>query len=73
MATGRKKRQYLTLVMADDLKKIDLQHIDQTNESDLNLLVRISKQNDAEMVIKKIVYEFLKLVPQKLLLVKIYH
>ncbi|MDN5644789.1 hypothetical protein ACLIL3_003495 [Acinetobacter radioresistens] len=56
MATGRKKRQYLTLVMADDLKKIDLQHIDQTNESDLNLLVRISKQNDAEMVIKKIVY-----------------
>ena len=53
MATGRKKRQYLTLVMTDELKKIDLQHIDQTNESDLNLLVRISKQNGAEMAIKK--------------------
>jgi len=32
MATGSKKRQYLTLVMTDDLKKIDLQHIDQTND-----------------------------------------
>lgn len=39
--------------MTDGLKKIDLQHIDQTNESDLNLLVRISKPNGAEMAVKK--------------------
>ncbi|MBJ8418771.1 contractile injection system protein, VgrG/Pvc8 family [Acinetobacter courvalinii] len=43
----------LTLVMTDDLKNIDLRHVDQTNESDLNLLNRISKQNGAEMAIKK--------------------
>lgn len=77
VATEIAKNHELTLVMTDDLKKIDLQHIDQTNESDLNLLVRISKQNGAEMALKwrlkKIVYLFLKLVPQKLLLVKIYH
>ncbi|MEN8319767.1 contractile injection system protein, VgrG/Pvc8 family [Acinetobacter junii] len=43
----------LTLVMTTDLKSINLNHIDQTNESDLNLLVRISKQNGAEMAVKK--------------------
>ncbi|WP_336949079.1 contractile injection system protein, VgrG/Pvc8 family [Acinetobacter junii] len=43
----------LTLVMTADLKSINLNHIDQTNESDLNLLVRISKQNGAEMAVKK--------------------
>lgn len=43
----------LTLVMTDDLKNIDLRHVDQTNESDLNLLNRISKQNGAEMAVKK--------------------
>jgi len=53
IATEIAKNHDLTLVMTDDLKRIDLQHIDQTNESDLNLLVRISKQNGAEMAIKK--------------------
>jgi len=43
----------LTLVMANDLKNIDLNHIDQTNESDLNLLQRLTKQNGAEMAVKK--------------------
>lgn len=43
----------LTLVMTEALKNIDLNHIDQTNESDLNLLVRLAKQNGAEMAVKK--------------------
>ena len=47
------KNHDLTLVMIDELKSINLNHIDQTNESDLNLLVRISKQNGAEMAVKK--------------------
>lgn len=47
------KNHELKLVMTDDLKQINLNHIDQTNESDLNLLVRISKQNGAEMAVKK--------------------
>lgn len=47
------KNHNLTLVMTADLKSINLNHIDQTNESDLNLLVRISKQNGAEMAVKK--------------------
>ena len=47
------KNHDLTLVMIDELKSINLNHIDQTNESDLNLLVRISKQNSAEMAVKK--------------------
>lgn len=52
IATEIAKNYDLTLVMAD-IKKINLQHIGQTNESDLNLLVRISKQNGADMAIKK--------------------
>lgn len=47
------KNHDLTLVMTDELKNINLNHIDQTNESDLNLLARISKQNGAEMAVKK--------------------
>lgn len=47
------KNHNLTLVMTNELKNINLNHIDQTNESDLNLLARISKQNGAEMAVKK--------------------
>lgn len=43
----------LQLVITDDLSSIDLKHVDQTNESDLNLLSRLAKQNGAEMAIKK--------------------
>lgn len=43
----------LSLVMTEELQQIDLQHIDQTNESDLNLLARLAKQNGAEMAVKK--------------------
>ena len=47
------QRHDLALNIIDDLKNIDLNHIDQTNESDLNLLARLAKQNGAEMSIKK--------------------
>lgn len=47
------KNHSLTLVMTSDLKNIDLSHVDQTNESDLNLLMRLAKQNGAEMAVKK--------------------
>lgn len=53
IATEVAKNHDLTLVMANDLKNIDLNHIDQTNESDLNLLQRLAKQNGAEMAVKK--------------------
>lgn len=53
IATEIAQNHNLILVMTDDLKQINLNHIDQTNESDLNLLVRISKQNGAEMAVKK--------------------
>lgn len=43
----------LQLVMTDQLKAINLRHIDQTNESDLNFLARLSKLNGAEMAVKK--------------------
>ncbi|MEG2566505.1 MAG: contractile injection system protein, VgrG/Pvc8 family, partial [Acinetobacter sp.] len=47
------KNHELTLVMTADLKAINLAHVDQTNESDLNLLQRLAKQNGAEMAVKK--------------------
>ncbi|ASN71619.1 putative tail protein [Uncultured Caudovirales phage clone 2F_1] len=47
------KKHDLSLVMTDDLKTIDLVHVDQTNESDLNLILRLAKQNGAEMAVKK--------------------
>ena len=53
IATEVAKNHELTLVMANDLKNIDLNHIDQTNESDLNLLQRLAKLNGAEMAVKK--------------------
>lgn len=43
----------LQLVITPTLASIDLVHIDQTNESDMNLLRRLAKQNGAEMAIKK--------------------
>ena len=43
----------LKLVINADLANIDLVHIDQTKESDMNMLRRLSKQNGAEMSIKK--------------------
>ena len=53
IATEIAKNHSLMLVMANYLKNIDLNHIDQTNESDLNLLQRLAKQNGAEMAVKK--------------------
>lgn len=47
------KNHELILVMTNDLKAINLAHVDQTNESDLNLLQRLAKQNGAEMAVKK--------------------
>lgn len=43
----------LELVMTDALSGIDLKHVDQTDESDLNLLGRLAKQNGAELSIKE--------------------
>lgn len=53
IATEIAQNHKLTLVMAAALKAIALSHIDQTNESDLNLLQRLAKQNGAEMAVKK--------------------
>jgi phage protein D len=53
IATGIAQNHKLTLVMTPALKAITLSHIDQTNESDLNLLQRLAKQNGAEMAVKK--------------------
>ena len=36
-----------------ELAELSIQHVDQTNESDLNFLRRLAKQNGAEMTIKK--------------------
>ena len=47
------KNHELTLVMTAELKAINLAHVDQTNESDLNLVQRLAKQNGAEMAVKK--------------------
>lgn len=47
------RNHQLELIMTADLKAINLNHIDQTNESDLNLLARIAKTNGAEMAVKK--------------------
>lgn len=45
-------RNHLTPRCADALAGIILPHIDQTNESDLNLLTRIGKQHDAVATVK---------------------
>ena len=58
--------------MANDLKTINLSHVDQTNESDLNLLQRLVKQNGAEMAVKETGYLSLKPVLQEPIQVKIY-
>lgn len=47
------KNHKLKLVMTAELQSINLHHIDQTNESDLNLLHRLAKQNGAELAVKK--------------------
>lgn len=43
----------LKLNISPELTDIPIQHIDQTNESDLNFLKRLTKANGAEMAIKK--------------------
>ncbi|WP_336943340.1 contractile injection system protein, VgrG/Pvc8 family [Acinetobacter modestus] len=43
----------LKLNINKDLAKIQIQHVDQTNESDLNFIRRLAKQNGAEMTVKK--------------------
>ena len=43
----------LKLVINPDLAKLNHAHIDQTDESDLNLLGRLAKQNGAELSIKQ--------------------
>ncbi|MBP2544667.1 contractile injection system protein, VgrG/Pvc8 family [Acinetobacter guillouiae] len=53
VATEIARKHALELVMTATLKSINLNHIDQTNESDLNLLARLAKQNGAEMAVKK--------------------
>ena len=53
VATEIARKHALELVMTETLKSINLNHIDQTNESDLNLLARIAKTNGAEMAVKK--------------------
>ena len=53
VATEIAKNHQLELIMTADLKAINLNHLDQTNESDLNLLARIAKTNGAEMAVKK--------------------
>ena len=53
VATDIARKHALELVMTATLKAINLNHIDQTNESDLNLLARLAKQNGAEMAVKK--------------------
>lgn len=53
IATEVAKNHELTLVMTAELKAINLAHVDQTNESDLNLLQRLARQNGAEMAVKK--------------------
>ncbi|OTG94229.1 contractile injection system protein, VgrG/Pvc8 family [Acinetobacter sp. ANC 3832] len=53
VATEIAQKHTLQLIMTNQLKTIDLHHIDQTNESDLNLLARLAKLNGAEMAVKK--------------------
>ena len=53
VATEIARKHALELVMTATLKSINLNHIDQTNESDINLLARIAKTNGAEMAVKK--------------------
>lgn len=47
------KRNNLQLKISDDLAKIAVAHIDQTNESDLSFIQRLAQANGAEMSIKK--------------------
>lgn len=47
------KNHKLKLVITDELANIDLNHVDQTNESDLNFLSRLASQNGAELAVKK--------------------
>ncbi|WP_228277579.1 contractile injection system protein, VgrG/Pvc8 family [Acinetobacter dispersus] len=47
------KEHNLKLNINGQLASIAIQHVDQTNESDLNFLKRLAKQNGAEMTIKK--------------------
>lgn len=53
VATNIAEKHSLQLIMTSELKAINLHHIDQTNESDLNLLARLAKLNGAEMAVKK--------------------
>ncbi|AMW79760.1 hypothetical protein AMD27_13210 [Acinetobacter sp. TGL-Y2] len=53
VATNIAQKHSLQLIMTSELKAINLHHIDQTNESDLNLLARLAKLNGAEMAVKK--------------------
>lgn len=47
------KKNNLKLKISDNLAKINVAHIDQTNESDLNFMQRLAQTNGAEMAIKK--------------------
>lgn len=53
VASSIAKAHDLKLVITDELSGIDLNHVDQTNESDINFLSRLAKQNGAELAIKK--------------------
>lgn len=52
IATTIAQRNQLKLVMTEDLSSLPLEHVDQTDESDLNLLTRLARVNGAELAIK---------------------
>lgn len=53
IATSIAQRNQLKLVMTGDLSSLPLEHVDQTDESDLNLLTRLARANGAELAIKQ--------------------
>lgn len=53
IATTIASRNSLKLIITSDLSSIALEHIDQTDESDLNLLTRLTRANGAELAIKQ--------------------
>jgi phage protein D len=46
-------RNSLKLVITSDLSGLTIEHVDQTDESDLNLLTRLARANGAELSIKQ--------------------
>jgi len=53
IATSIAQRNKLKLVITPALSGLPLEHVDQTDESDLNLLTRLARANGAELAIKQ--------------------